>query len=134
MTDFDKLCKELEAEIVKSYTEGVTLVEAEKLAGQFLHAQLRVSEELKTADLSSRMRKTGVKSIRAIIYTKTASAGEKRPTEAALEAAVNMNDLVLNEQEQLDKSEVDKDNLTRYYNIFREAHLHFRAITKGSFQ
>jgi len=42
-----------------------------------------------------------------------------------------MNGDVGNEQDALDKAEVEKDELTRIYNIFKEAHVYFRGIAKG---
>ena len=46
---FKELCTNLEEKIKNSYEQGVTGTEAEKLAGEFLVAQLIVSEELKNA-------------------------------------------------------------------------------------
>jgi hypothetical protein len=131
---FSALCKNLEEKIKSSYEEGVSLEVAEKLAAEFLYAQIQVSEELKKADLDSRMRKTGVKAVRAAIYTDTCAKADKKPTESALEMAVNMNELVQNEQNDLDKSEVERDDLSRYYSIFKEGHIYFRGIAKGKFE
>ncbi len=131
--DFKEFCKSLEEKIKATYTDGVSLEQAEKLAGEFLYAQLVVSGELKKADLDSRMRKTGVKAIRAAIYTDAATKSEKKPTEAALEAMINVNDLVQGEQSEFDKAEVERDDLSRYYSVFREAHIYFRGIAKGKF-
>lgn len=131
MRSFKDFCESIEIKIIATYDEGVTLGEAEKLAGEFLHAQMVVSAELKKADLDSRMRKSGVKAVKAAIYTETCAKSEKKPTESALEHLINMNELVSSEQDELDKAEVDRDSLERYYNIFREAHIHFRGIAKG---
>lgn len=133
---FEKMCEQLEAKIVDSYEQGISMPEAEKLAGEFIYAQLQVSSELKKADLDSRMRKSGVKAIRAAIYTESAKPSlpdGKKPTEAALAALVDSNELVSGEQNGLDKAEVERDNLERYYSIFQNAHIHFRGIAKGSF-
>lgn len=131
--NFSKLCQQLEAKIQQSYSEGVTLEDAESLAAEFLFAQMQVSNELKKADLDSRMRKSGVKAVKAAIYTEAVSKADKKPTEGALEHLINSNELVQGEQEALDKAEVEKDDLTRYYNIFREAHIYYRGIAKGKF-
>lgn len=129
---FTKLCQQLEAKIQNSYLEGITLEDAEKLAGEFLHAQMQVSAELRKADLDSRMRKTGVKAVRAAIYADTCSKSDKKPTEAQIEHTINVNELVQGEQNELDQAEVAKDDLVRYYNIFREAHIYYRGIAKGT--
>ncbi len=134
MSNFEKFCEDLEAKIQKTYQEGVTLEQAERLAGEFLHAQMSVSRELTKSDLDSRMRKTGVKSIRAAIYLDCASKGEKKPTEAALAAMVDANDLVLGEQKAFDTAEVRRNELERIYNVFANAHVYYRGIAKGSFQ
>lgn len=134
MSDFKRLCQSLGAKIQSAYTEGVTLDEAEKLASEFLYAQLQVSERLKAADLDSRMRKTGVKAVRAAIYMDAATKTDKKPSDVLLEATVNMNELVQGEQNDFDAAEADRDELERHYNIFREAHIHFRGIAKGKFE
>lgn len=125
---------ELEAKIVDSYENGVTLEGAEKLAGEFLVAQIHISKELKKSDLNSRMRKSGVKAVRAAIYMEAATKGDKKPSDVMLEAGVNMNELVQGEQNAFDEAEAERDELERLYNICREAHVHFRAIAKGRFE
>lgn len=134
VTDFEKLCKSLEDKIQKSYEQGTTLEEAEKLASEFLYAQLQISTELKKSDLTSRMRKSGVKAVRAAVYAEMCSKADKKPTESALDHAINANELVNSEQDALDIAEVERDNLERYYNVFGNAHIHFRAVAKGRFE
>lgn len=134
MTSFQLLCKDLESEIEKSYSEGVTLEQAERLAGRFLHAQLKVSEQLKVADLDSRMRKSGVKAVRAAIYLDIVQKSEKKPTEAGITSMIDIDKIVLDEQKGLDEAEVSRDELERYYSIFQNSHVHFRTIAKGKFE
>ncbi len=131
--NFKDYCKQLEAKIQSSYESGVTLEQSEKLAAEFLHAQMKVSEELKTADLDSRMRKSGVKAVRAAIYAETCSKADKKPTEAQIEHTINSNEIVQNEQLELDKAEVSRDDLERYFSIFKESHIYFRNVSKGRF-
>ncbi len=131
--NFKELCQSLENKIKASYEEGVTLDEAEKLASEFLYAQLRVSQELANRDLDARMKKTGVKAVRAAIYMDAASKGEKKPTEAALSAIVDTNDVVQSEQNSLDEAEVATSELQRIFSVFKEAHVHFRQLSKGKF-
>lgn len=130
---FQDLCKQLEAKIQASYEQGVTLEDAEKLAGEFLHAQLIVSAELKKADLDARMRKSGTKAVRASAYLDIVQASEKKPTETQIGSMIDTNPLVGREQDGLDRAEVDRDELERYYDIFQNAHVHFRTIAKGRF-
>lgn len=128
---FKQFCEQLESKIKKSYEEGVSLEEAESLAAEFLHAQIRVSEEIQTQDLDARMRKSGLKAIRAGVYTAACTKSDKKPTESALEHLLNSDEIIQQEQKSLDKAEVARDNLERYYDIFREAHLYYRQIAKG---
>lgn len=134
MSRFSDLCEELTAQIQTSYETGVTVDEAEKLAAKFLFAQLSVSTELKKLDLDTRMRKAGLKAVRAAIYMDAASKGDKKPTEAALSATVDLNDLVQGEQSAFDLAEASRDERERYYNIFREAHIYYRGISKAKFE
>lgn len=134
MSNFVKLCKTLEEKIQAAYTEGVTMEEAEKLAGEFLYAQIQVSAELKDADMNARMRKTGVKAVKASLYLQEVQKSEKKPTETHLTSLIDSNELVQKEQDAYDAAEVDSANLERYYNIFREGHIHFRGIAKGRFE
>lgn len=131
---FKELCASLESKIKASYEEGVTLEDAEKLAAEFLGAQMKVSAELSVADLDSRMRKSGVKAIRAAVYTDACSKADKKPTEGALEHLLNLSDLVQGEQTEFDRAEVRRDELERYYNIFKDAHVYFRQMSKGRFE
>lgn len=132
---FEQLVKELETAIEDSYTNGVTLDEAERLAGRFLHAQMQVSAELKNADLDSRMKKSGVKALRAAVYLEAnATKAERKLTEAAIAAMVDAHDIVQAESNSLDIAEATRSDLERYYDIFSNAHVHFRTIAKGRFE
>lgn len=134
MKNFTEFCQKLENKIKASYEEGVTLDQAEKLAAEFLYAQMVVSAELKNADLDSRMKKIGLKAIEAATYTLLAEDTTKKRTVDAIKHAVNAEKLVQTEQSLFDTSEVYCDELTRYYQIFREAHIYYRGISKGKFE
>ena len=124
----------LSAKIQSAYSEGVSIGEAENLAGEFLHAMITLSEELRQTDLNARMRKTGVKAVKAAVYLAQVQAVDKKPSDTLLGARVDMDALVIKEQEALDTAEVDRDELERSYNICREAHLHFRGLAKGRYE
>lgn len=130
MEKYENLIKKIES----AYTEGITLDDAEKLAGEFLHAQLSISSELQSADLDSRMRKTGLKAVRSAIYMETTTKSDKKPTESALEHILNGNEIIISEQENMDKAEARRDELKRYYDIFANAHIFYRGIAKGKFE
>lgn len=125
---------ELESDITRAYTEGVTMDEAERLAGKFLVAQMQISEQLRLADLDTRMRKSGLKAVKAAVYVATCSKSDKKPTEAQLEHTINTDSTVAGEQDAFDTAESSKESLERYYNICREAHVYFRGIAKGRFE
>jgi hypothetical protein len=125
--------KNLEQKIINSYTDGVTTEQAENLAGEFLEAQIKASEELKQLDLNARLIKDSVKETRAKVFIAEATKGEKKPSDSLLAAYVDSNDRVLLDQSTLASAESDRDELYRMFSIFQNAHLHFRAIAKGKF-
>jgi len=127
-------CAELEKDIEGAYSEGTNLEQAERLAAKFLTGQLLVSKELEASDLDSRMRKSGLKAIKAAVYMEAATKGDKKPSDTFLQSVVDMDQVVGDAQNLLDSSEVNRDKLERYYNIFREAHVFFRGVSKGRFE
>lgn len=134
MSQFKEMLRSLEFKIQNSYESGVTVDEAERLASEFLYAQIQVSTELSKGDLDARMRKSGVKAVRAAIYLDIVQKSDKKPTEAQISAQIESDKLVLDEQRDLDSAEVSRDELERYYNIFQNAHVHYRNISKGKFE
>lgn len=130
---FEQLKQELENAIQESYEAGVSMEEAEKLASKFLYAQLAVSKELSAADLDARMRKSGVKALRAAAYKSAIAGQEKKPTENAIEHAINTDADVSGEQDAYDKADTNKSELERLYSVYQNAHIHFRTIAKGQF-
>lgn len=122
-----------EEAIQKVYTEGVELGEAEKVAAKFLTAQLRAGETFKAADLDARMKKTGLKAIKAGVYLAEVQRAEKKPSDVLLEAIVNQSKLVTDAQNALDTAETYRDELANYMNVFREGHIFFRKIMGGDF-
>jgi len=123
----------LEAKIQSVYTEGITVDEAEKLAAEFLNAQLQISKQLRDADLDARMKKAGNKAIRAAVYLNILKNNDKKPTEAAISAMIDSDETVLGQQQALDEAEVLKADLERSYDVFLNAHIYFRGIAKGGF-
>lgn len=129
----NELYTKLEAKIKDSYENGITTAEAERLAGEFLHAQLSVATELQAADLTARMRKTALKAVKAAVYLNEATKTDKKPSDVMLQAKVDLDEIVQTEQESFDKAESNAEHLKNLFNIFKEAHIHFRGIAKGSF-
>lgn len=128
---FKERCQELEELIQNAYTESITLDQAEKLAGNFLHATLQVSSELSKADLDARTRKSGTKAVRAALYLDVVQNSNKKPTEAQIVALIETDTLCSKQQDRLDSAEVLKAELERFYDIFNQAHIYFRQISKG---
>lgn len=131
---FKEFCVAMEDKIISSYESGVSLEEAERLAAEFLHAQIKVSRELKEADLSTRMRKSGLKAVRAAVYLEGATGSEKKPSDVLLNAQVDTNELVSGEQDAYDRAEVALAELERLHSVFREAHIFYRGVSKGRFE
>jgi len=67
------------------------------------------------------------------VYLDEAKKQDKKPSDVMLGALVDANDIVAGEQKRFDEAEADRDELERIYNVFREAHIHFRSIAKGRF-
>lgn len=126
------LCASLEAKIQAAYTESVTIEEAEKLAAEFLHAQMRVAEHLRTASLDARMRKAGMKAVRAAVYLDGVSGHDKKPSDTLLLAQVDTNAIVAREQNEFDKSEAESESLQNYLRIFVAAHVFFRQMSRAT--
>lgn len=130
---FQEFCEKLEAKIINTYEEGATQDEAERLASEFLAAQIRVSNELRDVDLDSRMKKSGLKAARAAAYMTAAASSDKKPTEAAIQAIIDTDKLVCGEQDKFDKADAERAHLDRYFDVFKNAHIHFRGVSKGRF-
>lgn len=125
----DNLAKDIEL----CYETSPSVEESEKLAAHFLTAQIKVGEELKKADLDSRMRKSGLKAIKAAVYLEAATKNEKKPSDVLLSAIVDSDQIVIKEQEAFDTAEVWKNQLDNYLNVFNNAHIYFRGLAKGRF-
>ncbi len=126
--------KELQADVLSAYEQGVSLPEAEKLAAKFLHAQMQASDLLMEFDLSSRMKKNGYKTLRAKSYLDIVQGAEKKPTEAQIDAQISTTPEVNQAQDAYERAEIDAEGLQRYFDIFRDAHIYFRGIAKGKFE
>lgn len=127
-------CEELSESIKAAYESSVTIEEAEKLAAKFLHGQLQVAEQLRNADLDARMKKSGLKAVKAAVYMDGATRSEKKPSDVLLDHVINQDGSVNAAQDALDKAEVNRDHLQSYFSVFKEAHIFFRGVSKGRFE
>lgn len=134
MSTLNALIESLTKDIENAYETSITMEEAERLAAKFLLGQIKVSESLASADLDARMRKQGVKAIRAAVYLENATKGEKKPSDVMLEAMVNRDDLVSGEEASYIKAEVEAERLQNYLNIFKDAHIYARGVSRGRFE
>lgn len=126
--------QELENDIKNAYEQNTSAEEAERLAAKFLLAQLEVGRELAAVDLDSRNKKTGVKAFKAVVYLENVAKNEKKPSDVLLQAIVDSDKLVCQEQAAYDAAEVNRNKLENYLNVFRDAHIYFRGIAKGKFE
>jgi hypothetical protein len=117
----------------RAYDEGTTLEEAERLGAKFLSAQMNVADELAIVALDARMKKSGLKAIKSAVYMRAATSGDKKPSDSFLENLVNLDEMVSKAQDTFDQADARRESLELYFGIFREAHLYFRAISKGTF-
>ncbi len=130
----EKVCAGLEKDVKQAYEEGVTLMEAEKLAAKCLGVQLQLAREIKVVDLDSRMKKHGIKAIKAQVYMEELAKHEKKPAEAFLDHAVNQSPLLTAAENDFAIADTDKEELTNFFGIFKDAHIYFRGIAKGKFE
>lgn len=126
-------CDSVQTSIRECYENTLTMEDAEKLSAKCLDAQLEISKELRNIDLDARMKKSGLKAVKAAVYNDLISKSEKRPTVDQLEHSLNLDSEVSKAQDLLDSGEVDRDELKRYYDVFHEAHVFFRSLAKGAF-
>lgn len=129
MVELDILKKQVE----QAYESSVTMEEAERFAAKCLSAQLSIAEQLSKADLDSRFKKNGLKALKAAIWHESATQGDKKPSDKHLDAMVDMNKLVQTEQSEFDKADSYKESLYILLGIFKDAHIYFRGISKGSY-
>lgn len=126
--------KELTDKIKAAYEQDLTVQDAERLAAEFLYAQILVGGELRKVDLDARMKKSGQKALKAAVYMDSATKTDKKPSDSFLQALVDMDQLVVQEQNSLDEAEVNRDELENYRRVFAESHIFFRGVAKGRFE
>lgn len=129
----DKEFEELKAIVESAYESAVDMMEAERLAARFLSAQMQIASELAKVDLDARMRKSGVKAVRAEVYKTEMAKYDKKPSDSVLEAEVNSSEIVRAEQDAFDKVDSRNEILNIYLGIFKDAHIFFRTVSKGKF-
>lgn len=132
--EFETLVAELTTLIQDSYEQGITMEAAEKAAGKFLYGQLAVADRLRRYDLDSRMKKAGLKAVKAAVYMDNVNKNEKKPSDTLLNALVDMDKLVMDEQKGFDSADAEHAALQNLFNIFKEGHIFMRGIAKGRFE
>lgn len=129
-----KTYDELKEAIKKATDEGVSIPDAERLAAKTLTARIELSEEIKTQAIDAKMKRLGVKAVQAETYKKATEGVEKKPTEAALIHTINLNPEVIQEEINHAEAEAELEYKQSLLEIFKDAHLYFRSIMKGSFE
>lgn len=124
----------LKADIQNAYEGNVTIDEAERLAAKFLGAQMEIASQLSKLDLDSRMKKNGLKATRARAYMELVSRSDKKPSEGYLDQHVNLDVSSQLAQKEYDQVDSEKESLELYLNIFKDAHIYFRGISKGRYE
>ena len=128
------VCSELKQIIETAYEQGVSVSEAEKLAAKTLVIRLELSQELKRVDLDSRMKKHGVKVTRADAYMTELKKHDKKPVESFLDATITMDGNVIEAEHDYAKADVQRELIQNYLDIFKDAHIYFRGIAKGTYE
>ena len=96
--------------------------------------RLTLADELRVTDLDARMKRHGVKAVKAAVYTQEVAKHEKKPSEGFLENAVNLDKMVADEESAYAQADTTKDQLANYLDIFKDAHIYFRGIAKGNYE
>lgn len=130
----EKMYETIKAQIMLAYEEGVSIPEAEKLAALTLAARIEIAEEIKSTELDAKMRKQGVKALRGKEYLTIVAAEEKKPTEAMIAAKIDSSADVNAEEEQLALAEVNASHLKSMLDLYKDAHLFFRQVCRGTFE
>ena len=131
--NFKEYCDNLEIKIQATYLGNLTMDQAEKLALEFLAAEMAIAKELTKADMSARMYKSALKATKAEFYLKEVKAVEKKPTEAMLAATIDSAEQIKELQAELDTAEVELAEMERIYDVAKNAQVTYRGIAKGSF-
>lgn len=113
--------------------EGVTIEVAERTAGAALLVMETLSSQLTFLDRETRMRKRGLKAIKSAVRLAETKKYDKKPTEGALDDAVNLDETVQKEEAAFDDSEVMTQEVERQFGIAKETHLYFRGLSKGAY-
>jgi hypothetical protein len=116
-----------------AYSHGVSIEDAERMAAQTLSAQLDIAAALATADLDSRMKKNGMKTMKAKVYMEEIGKHDKKPSEGFLDQAVALDQTVAAATDMYEQADAYKEELTLYFGIFKDAHIFFRGISKGNY-
>lgn len=134
MKTINDVVGELKDILEKAYEHGLTFQEAEKVASQTLSLRIALADELRAVDLDAKMKKHGVKAVRAAVYMEEIKKHEKKPAEAYLDNAVNLSPLVEQEERAYATAQVNCDHLVTYLDIMKDAHIFFRTVAKGNFE
>ncbi len=126
--------EQLKAEFERAYNGDITIDEAERLAAKFLSARMNTADEIKAASLDARMRKRGLKALKSTVRQQEISKHDKKPTEGQLDDTVNTNQMVQGEERGFDEAEVEVEHLETYLDVFKDAHVYFRGISKGRYE
>jgi hypothetical protein len=131
--DNKQFIADLELKVRDSYGQGISGQGAQDLAGEFLAAMFQLSDLMGDADLDTRMRKSGLKAVRAGVYMEAATADVKKPSDTFLNELVAAHPHVLELQKAYDEAEVELAELERVFGILKECHVHFRKKSGEGF-
>lgn len=130
MMDYESLISDIQ----HAAEEGVTMEEAEKIAAKALFVMNSLGEMRANSDRERRMRKKGLKAICSTVRLEEIQKHEKKPTEGALDDAVNLHKDAQHNQDLYDDSEVTLNEMDYKFDIAKEAHIYFRGVAKGRFE
>lgn len=129
-----KLIEKLQARIQEVYEDGVTVTKSEDITHELADAEFKLVTMITPLDMDVRMRKHGVKQIRAAVYLDIIKNSEKKPTESQLAAMVDSDALVTEAQNSYDEAESLLAEAERLLDAVHNSQVVFRTLMKeGNF-
>lgn len=127
------LAKDLEQKMMAVAKDNQTIEEAEELAMELCAIEFRLVTEITPLHMDMLQRKNGVKHLRAAIRLEHMSkAGDgKKPTEGHLEALLDSDKLIIDEQKASDEAICEYAEAERLLNAVQNAQIPMRKKAGG---
>jgi hypothetical protein len=126
------LIEQLQKRVSEVYENGTTVSQSEEITHELADAEFKLVTMITPLDLDARMRRHGVKQIRAAVYLDIIKNSEKKPTEAQIAAMVDSDSLVSDAQKGYDGAEAALAEAERLLDAVHNSQVVFRTLMKES--